>query len=292
MQRNLAVLWVGWVCACGSVPSTDMVTDARPVDAPDRRLNSPGSVALLEQLRAMSPRNERQYLDAIAAGVQFIPTGDEASFYAFWQPPGWDPERHGFVVSLHGHDGFVASSFEAWRPFLTARGYGLLALQWWFGGGETILDYYLPDEMYPEISAGLDAHAIPAGKLLFEGFSRGSANSYAMTAIDQDRADPRFLLTVAAAGQAVLDYPPTADIANGVHGPTPFANTHWVTYCGELDTTVPDPCGVMRASADWVASLGGVIELSIEDPTGPHGGFHLEHNANQALEIYDQLRAR
>lgn len=30
---------------------------------------------------------------------------------------------------------------------------------------------------------------------------------------------------------------------------------------------------------------------AVEDPTGPHGGFHLEHNANQALQIY-QLRAK
>lgn len=260
-------------------------------DAAMRERNSPGTDALLDRLRGASPMNGRAYDEALAAGVTFTPTSDGDSFVATWRPDGFDPATGGIVVALHGHDGFVALGFDAWEPFLRAHGLAFLGLQWWFGGGETTADYYLPHEIYPLLLEALDAQEIPPGRALFEGFSRGSANSYAVVAMDRASGSPRFALAIANAGGAVLDYPPTAEIVDGRYGASPFAGTRWVLYCGALD---PEPemsgCPAMRRTETWMLGLGASIEVFLEDPTGRHGGFHQNpENAEAALGIYETL---
>lgn len=261
-------------------------------DTPDARvardLNSPGSDALLGQVMRDDARG---YADAVAAGVTFHPTTDGESFYAYWAPEGFDPDLGGFVVALHGHSGLVTMSFAAWRPFLVERGYGFIALQWWFGGEQTIRDYYSPAEMYAEIRQALRAHDVPGGRILFEGFSRGSANSYAVEAMDHSSSTPQFLLTIANAGSAVLDYPPTAEIDDGVYGSRPFDGTHWVFFCGGEDRDPMANCAAMIRTRAWLEGHGATIDLFIEDPTTGHGGFHMNAaNATMALELYDNLR--
>ena len=258
-------------------------------DAGRRERNSPGSDALLTLLRAM-PRNEMLYDDAVAAGATFTPTSDGDSFVLYWEPPGFDPATSGVVVSLHGHDGFVGAGLDAWEPFLRERGHALIALQWWFGAGETIVDYYTPAEIYPLLLEAMEAHGFTSRRALFEGFSRGGAVSYAVTAMDHTSPSPRFLLTVSAAGSAQLDYPPTAEIASGRYGPMPLAGARWVLYCGQMDREVMDNCARMHETRDFLVDMGASVDLFLEDPTGGHGGFHQNPaNCNAALDLYATL---
>lgn len=252
-------------------------------------LQGPGTAALMELMQAS---DGKRYQDAIAAGVQFLPTSDGESFYAYWIPPGFDPAVDGFVVTLPGHDTFASSAFAVWKPHLATRHYGFIGLQWWLGGGEATSDYLVPDTIYRDFVEALAAHGIPAGKVLFEGFSRGAANSYAVTARDRASAHPQFILTIANAGGAATLYPPNMAIDQGAFGDQPFAGSDWVMYCGEKD---PDPeqsgCPGMTRAKAWVEAKGGTVDLFIQDPTGDHGGFNLHPaNVQSALDVYDDLR--
>ncbi len=283
----VAVLaWAG--CSGASDPvgadATTAVDAAPPVDG--RALASPGTAALMELMRQ---RDRARYDQAVAAGVRFVPTADGASFYAAWTPPGFDPATDGTIVTLHGHDGWASSSFAVWLPFATARGYAIIALQWWFGGGEAAADYYLPVELYPTLRRALAEQGTATGRSLFEGFSRGAANAYAVEAMDRADPAPAFLIAVANAGGAMPDFPPNAEIDAGRYGATPFRGAHWVLFCGGLD---PEPelngCPAMERSRTWIEAHGGAVERLIADPTAGHGGFHMNPaNANLALDLYD-----
>ena len=268
--------------ADGDDPPNDIVV------APERDLNSPGTDALLAQMMA---DDAAHYQAAVAAGVKFFPTSDGESFYAYWEPPGFDPANDGVVLSLHGHGAFVSSGFSAWQPFVTPRRYAWVALQWWFGRDQTINDYYLPIEIYPAFQIALAEQHLRTTDLLFEGFSRGSANSYGVAAIDNAQVSPMFALAIANSGGMIPDFPPNADIIAGAFGAQPYAGQHWVLFCGGLD---PDPdqsgCPGMANSEIWLESYGGIVDLFIQDPTAGHGGFHLNGNADRALDVYDALR--
>jgi hypothetical protein len=302
MRETLLATSILAGCSGGLVAGDARSTDARIGDASQndataadavtpRDLNSPGTDALLEQMMIDDPVH---YQNAVDSGVQFFPTSDGESFYAYWVPPGFDASSSGFVVTLHGHGTFVSSDFTAWQSALEEHQYGYIGLQWWFGVEEETDDYYFPSESYPQFRTALSDRGIPGGKILFEGFSRGSTNTYVVTAIDNSGAAPLFLLTIANAGGEMDDYPPNAEINSGVFGEQPFSGTNWVLYCGELDRNPQrDGCPAMSNTRSWLEGYGAVIDLFIQDPTGGHGGFQQNpDNTNAALEVYDELRTR
>lgn len=220
-----------------------------------------------------------------------MPTPDGKSFYIIWTPKDFDAASlRPMIVTLHGHGGWAFDGFHVWQAYAEQRGYGLMALQWWFGGGDATSDYYSPGEMYSIFEKELSNQRIEPGTALLHGFSRGSANSYAVTALD--RQGSRFFgLTLANSGGMMKDYPPNTEIFNGRFGAAPFRDTHWVMYCGEKDPNPSrDGCAAMQAARDSVTGLGGIVDLFIDDPTGDHGGFHQNPaNVEQALDVFDRL---
>ena len=126
---------------------------------------------------------------------------------------------------------------------------------------------------------------------MLHGFSRGSANIYAITALDRDTRQNFFGLTIANAGMASPDFPPNLEITSGKFGNAAFAGTHWVMYCGEHDPNPNrDGCPAMRQTRDWVTKFGGTVDLLIEDKNGYHGGFHRNPvNVTAALDVFARL---
>ncbi len=243
---------------------------------------------LFQQAREANPD---RYQFAVDKGAKFVPTSVGKSCYVLWTPEGFDqaPLRP-IIATLHGHASWALDEFFLWQPYAEERGFGIVALQWWFGGGDAMSDYYLPQAMYPIFEEVLLNQGITPGTVLFHGFSRGSANSYAMTALDR-RGNQFFGLTISNAGGMAKDFPPNGDIINGNFGATPFGGAHWVMYCGEKDPT-PDRagCAGMQAARDLVTSYGATVDLFIDDPTGDHGGFHQNPvNVNKALDVFDKL---
>ncbi len=232
---------------------------------------------------------------ALANDAQVILTQDAKSFYLLWLPENSRVDNlPPMVVTLHGHSGYAFEDFYVWHNFLKERGYGLLALQWWLGAGEAITDYLLPNEIYRVIDQALrKLHAKP-GQALLHGFSRASANIYAVAAMDRSTKNHYFSLFIANAGKASRDYPPTREIEQGRFGDKPLAGSHWVTFAGGKDPN-PGRDGVlgMRETVDWIRRYGGNVDLVIEDPDAGHGGFHqVPKNTNAALDVFDKLRAR
>ena len=226
-------------------------------------------------------------------GAEVGLTADGKSFYLLWFPEGKGrQDLPPMVVTIHGHDGWAFEDFYVWHHFLKERGYGLLAVQWWLGEGEDMSDYLLPNEVYRAIDDVFRELKIKPGTAMLHGFSRGSANIYAVAAMDRSLQNNYFSLFVANSGQANSNYPPTHDVEEGRFGDQPFLGTHWVTYAGEKDVN-PDRDGVraMRKTGDWIRQYGGTVYLAIEDPEGDHGGFHKRpQNCDQALDVFEKLR--
>ncbi|MBI3828025.1 MAG: hypothetical protein HY291_00820 [Planctomycetes bacterium] len=196
-------------------------------------------------------------------------------------------------MTLHGHAGNAFNEFFLWHAEAAKRGCAIVALQWWFGKGESPEDYYTPKELYAESESILRGLKAPPHSVLLHGFSRGSANIYGVTAYDRSSKNDFVLLTIANSGKASPDFPVNKDIDQGVFGAKPFDGTHWVLYAGAADPH-PDRDGVagMREARDWVTKHGGTVERLIEDPQGGHGGFHRNpENMRTALDVFEKLLA-
>ena len=247
------------------------------------------SASLLAQAQAANPT---RYQFAVDQGAEIRATTDNRAFSIWWQPAATTPPA-GTLVTLHGHGVYATDDFYLWQATAERYGFALLALQWWFGGGEATSDYYQPNEMYPLLAALLKEKGIPAGTALFTGFSRGAAVSYALTALDANRGGRYFGLTLSNAGGAASGYPPNREIAAGTYGSKPFNGVKWAMYCGELD---PDPtingCPAMNEAKAWVEQYGATVVLFIDDPKGTHGGFMLNAgNVDSAVAAFAAILA-
>ncbi len=218
-------------------------------------------------------------------------TADGKSFYVFWLPEGINPsEPPAVIVTIHGHSSWAFDEFFLWHKEAQKRGYGILAIQWWLGQGEGFRDYLIPQEIYRVIDQVLTREHIRPGSVLFHGFSRGAANSYAVAALDNTAGKRYFALIVANAGKAGSDYPPNRQIEEGRFGQSPFQGTRWVTFAGGRDPN-PDRDGIngMRETGQWIKKYGGIVDLAIEDDDADHGGFHRNlSNMNSALEAFEK----
>ncbi len=217
--------------------------------------------------------NAERYQFAVDKGAEISATNDNKAFSIWWQPSNSKPSA--VIVTLHGHDSYATDEFFLWQSYASKRNFAILALQWWFGAGETASDYYAPQDMYPIIAEILTAKGVTPGAVLFHGYSRGSANSYAMAALDSISGNRFFTMTLSNSGGAATDFSPNQQIESGLFGSKPFSGMQWAMYCGGKD---PDPntsgCPGMKKSKDWVIKYGATMTLFLEDPNGGHGGFH------------------
>lgn len=227
---------------------------------------------------------------AIGRDAEVVPTQDGRSFFLVWEPQAVRGKPHKWIVSLHGSNGFATKDLEIWSPYLKDRNLGIISLQWWFGGGEKTQDYYSPFDIYREIDLLMRRMGIKPGDAMLEGFSRGSANIYAIAALDHNKGQRYFSLFVANAGGASLDYPPTRSVDTGRFGGMPYKGSRWITSCGERDPHPDrDGCPAMRRTGEWLKKLGAEVAFAIEDGREGHGAFHRNpQNANRALDWFSQ----
>ena len=246
--------------------------------------------ALLEQAKAADPV---RYQFALDAGAEITATTDGASFVISWFPAGTGTAKPAVIATIHGHGSWAFNEFFLWHRFAAERGYGIVALQWWDGDGELSEDYYSPSEVQREFVRVFEREGVAPGTVLFHGFSRGAANSYAVVARDATEGPGYYLLAVANAGKPSPSYPPNIEIREGVLGPQPLKGTNWVTFCGELDPNPSrDGCPGMREAATWIERFGGTVMKAIEDPAADHGGFHkTAAHVNAALDVFAGLLA-
>jgi hypothetical protein len=222
------------------------------------------------------------YAEAAKLNPDVLPTSDGQSFVVVWKPPGTNPKR--WIVSLHGSRGFATDDLALWHPSLRDRDVGLLSVQWWIGADDTPRSYYTPMQIYREIDMAFRKLGVQPGMVMLHGFSRGSANSYAVAAMDAGRGRHYFSLIVASSGGVSTDFPPTKEILTGAFGDHPLRRTRWVTAAGARDPN-PDRDGIpgMRRTAAWLEEQGATVLERIEDPAEGHGA--LQRNAAHARHV-------
>ena len=228
------------------------------------------------------------FADAEKLHPEILPTSDGQSFIVVWKAAGKVPTR--WIVSLHGTQGLATDDLAIWYPHLQERDVGLVSLQWWLGPGEPSASYYSPEQIYREIELALQKLGVQPGRVMLHGFSRGSANSYAVAAMDAGRGNRYFSLVVASSGGVALDYPPTRAILAGAFGDHPLRSTRWITVAGAHDPN-PDRSGIagMQRTAAWLREQGATVIATIEDPEEGHGA--LQRNAKNARQVLDLFLA-
>lgn len=228
----------------------------------------------------------RWFADANKLSPDIFPTSDGQSFVVAWRAPGTNPKR--WIVSLPGSRGFATDDLAIWYPSLQDREVGLLSVQWWIGTDDSSRSYYAPLQIYREIDIALQKLGVPPGMAMLHGFSRGSANAYAVAAIDAGRGRRYFSLVVASSGGVASDFPPTRAILAGAFGERPLRGTRWVTAAGARDAE-PERDGIpaMRRTAAWLEEQGATVIERIEDPKEGHGALQRNPaNVRRALDIF------
>lgn len=245
---------------------------------------------------ALSGRARQLYDSAtrearLVSGAEVIPTKDGHSFFTLWEPQAVRGKPHKWIVSLHGSNGYATRDLEIWSPYLQERQLGIINLQWWFGSGDKTEDYYAPGDIYREIDILLRRLGIKPGSAMLHGFSRGSANIYAVAALDRSRGPGYFSAIVANSGGVSLGYPPTKAVDSGRFGSFPYRGSRWVTVCGERDQNPDrDGCPAMRRAAAWLQKQGGEMAFAIEDRNLGHGALHLNpQNTIRLLDWFEQI---
>lgn len=228
----------------------------------------------------------RWFAESEKLSPEIIPTSDGQSFIVVWKATGTVPKH--WIVSLHGSRGFATDDLAIWYPHIKNLDLGLVCVQWWIGTDDSNKSYYAPMQIYREIDIVLQKLGIQPGTAMFHGFSRGSANSYAITALDSGRGKRYFSLSVASSGGVGLDYPPTRAILEGRFGDHPLRGTRWITVAGAHDSN-PDRDGIagMKRTAGWLKEQGATVIESIEDPNEGHGALMLNaNNTRRVLELF------
>lgn len=231
---------------------------------------------LLALVVQASPQRERYARDH---GARPIPTPDGRSSMLLWEPPG--VQHAPILVTLHGHSSHASDEFSLWHQECEKRGLAILAPQWWLGGEE----YYRPNQLYPLIETVLRQRGTRPGEAILHGFSRGSANTYAVEWLDHETGNDFFGLVISNAGSAEMDYPPDRAIGR-------LDGVRWVLYAGDRDPQEHSAPAAMKRTRDWLESKGAEVVLLLEDPDGDHGGFHKHpQNMRRALDLFRQGQA-
>ncbi len=228
----------------------------------------------------------RWFAEAEKLNPEIIPTSDGQSFLVVWKATGTVPKH--WIVSLHGSHGFATDDLAIWYPHIKDLAVGLVCVQWWIGTDDTNKSYYAPMQVYREIDIVLQKLGVQPGTAMLHGFSRGSANSYAITALDAGRGKYYFSLSVASSGGVGLDYPPTRAILEDRFGEHPLRGTRWITVAGAHDSN-PDRDGIagMKRTAVWLKEQGATVIDSIEDPNEGHGALmRNENNIRRVLGLF------
>ncbi len=250
-----------------------------------------GELASLPLFRQAVELNEKRYAFAVEQKAQFYFTPDRRSFIVLWIPGGGKSLAGAKTVfTLHGHASTAFDEFFLWHRSCSERGYAIVALQWWFGRGESVSDYYSPQEINRIADRFLEARQAAPLSVLLHGFSRGAANTYGVAALSRHSNRRTIGLVLSNAGGAAQDFPINREITQGRFGPRPFDGIPWVLYAAAGDPN-PDRDGIpaMERTRAWLESNGARVILFIKDSAGDHGGFH--RNAANIAKVLDQFDA-
>jgi len=210
-------------------------------------------------------------------GAQAVATADGNSFYLKWFPPATTPSNTPLMVTLHGTGSNAFNVFYFWHQKALLRGVGIIAFQWYRGAASVSPNDYFDDTtLYTYIDTALKRIKYPPNKALLNGFSRGSARTYALQFKDVQPGGKNYFCTILSnAGKPDSLYPLYQQINTGIYGHTFCTGKRWAMFCGGQDPNpARDGCpGMNSAKTNWVMANGGSVGLFIQDPALGHSGL-------------------
>lgn len=194
------------------------------------------------------------------------------------------------IISLPGHGTTAEIDYtSAWQKHIENGSWALASVGWWDGSGEQTQDYMAPAEVVTQTKAFLQQQGYDSNDLIvLEGFSRGSANTYAVIANDRISGNPVFDAVISASGGYQSDFPLTDEASNNAVSNTIFSGVYWVLACGGKDDNPNrDGCPAMGTTKTFLIEHGATVLGLLEDPNLGHGAFHLStmNLPEQALQL-------
>lgn len=248
-------------------------------------------VTTAQLLAQAKSANTKRVAFAEQKGVRVVPTSDGKSFFLVWYPESakTSATKPPMILTFSGHGSYAYDEFFLWQAMAEKYGMGIIAVQWWFGQGEKLNDYYAMHEIYPDLEHFMHKDGIRPGTVLAHGFSRGAANIYSLTYLDKTSGNHFIGATLANAGKIQANFPENIPLMRGDN--TILTNTHWMLYCNMQDKNPGrDGCQGMQETKNWLISHGATIDLFIQDPNGDHGGFHRNpENIEKVLKAFRTL---
>lgn len=229
------------------------------------------------------------------ASPQKVTTSDGKQYFYYGAPAGQNnanPKR--IVIDLPGHETTAEDGYAAWLPYIKDGKYALATLNWWDGNGSTNEHYYSPAEVLAQVKPFLKAQGYSSSDLIILfGYSRGSANTYAVEANDRVSTDPIFDAVISASGGYQSDFTLITGQSNASASSTLYKGIYWVLACGGQD---PDPnragCPAMEnTTKPFLQQHGATVLAILEDPNEGHGAFHLS-TLNMPKQAFDLIEAK
>lgn len=233
-------------------------------------------------------------VSTLANPVSVMASDGQHSFLV-GQPKGQNSKQpRKIIFSLPGHGSTAKQDYAAWQSHIISGDYALASVGWWDGEGEKTTDYLRPDEVLAAIRAFLDTYGYAADDfVVLEGFSRGSANTYAVKAYDVVSGHPVIDAVISASGKYQKDFPLTPDQST-YSGGRLYQGVPWILACGAKDDNpTRDGCEGMTETKTYLTGMGANVLKLLEDPNGGHGAFHQSplKLPEQAFKLLDTLPA-
>lgn len=245
---------------------------------PSAASNTPTQTALATALPTPTPTPRPADSADTLANPQKVASADGKTYFIYGAPAGQNnaaPKR--IIISLPGHGTTADDGYKAWKNHLSSLGYAVAEFNWWRGTGEKTSDYYQPVEVVQQVRAFLLQQGYTTNdRVVLHGFSRGSANTYAVIANDRMMESPVFDAVISNAGKYQSSFPLATTTLTDQRITQLFKNIPWVLACGgKDDNPTRDGCPGMAETAGFLTAHQANVLGTVTDPNQGHGAFHM-----------------
>jgi hypothetical protein len=225
-----------------------------------------------------------------------ITSSDTKTYFYYGAPAGQNNKAtKRIIISLPGHGTTAEDGYKAWSSHMASLNGGTYALaefNWWRGTGEKKTDYYSPGDVVKQVRAFLNEQKYDQNDIVvLHGFSRGSANTYAVIANDQVDKASVFDAVISNAGKYQSDFPLFDDrTASEAQMTQYFEGIPWVLACGGTDPNPErDGCNGMKETETFLLSHKAKVLGTVTDPALGHGAFHMSSLGlpKQAIDLIE-----
>lgn len=211
------------------------------------------------------------------ASPQKITSSDGKTYFVYGAPAGQNnKDTKRIVISLPGHGTIADDGYKAWAGHIESGQYALAEFNWWRGTGEKTADYYDPASVVSQTRAFLHEQGYDSDDIVvLHGFSRGSANTYAVIAQDRLVKGSVFDAVISNAGKYQSSFPLADRTLSDAEITRLFKGMPWVLACGGLDENPNrDGCPGMTETQSFLTAHGANVLALLTDPNQGHGAFH------------------